>query len=67
MITAKAIDIRSRNGISGYANFKMADNGIVNNVPVNAAADVVLFQKIPKRKIARTPGEIKPTYSCINW
>ena len=64
---ANVIVILSRKGISGKVNFKTVDTGIVNNVPVNAAADVVLFQKIPSKKIASTPGDIKPTYSCMNW
>ena len=61
-------------GISGKAplvqpgrNFKTVDNGMVSIAEVSAAADVARFQKKPKRKIDNTPGEIKPTYSCINW
>ena len=34
---------------------------------LNTVAAVVLFQNIPNRKIANTPEEKKPAYSCINW
>lgn len=61
-------------GISGKAplvhtgrNFKTVESGMVSIAEVSAAADVARFQKKPKRKIDNTPGEIKPTYSCINW
>ncbi len=39
---------------------------MVNKAPAIAAAAVVRFQKNPMRKIASTPGEIKPTYSWMN-
>lgn len=44
-------------------NLKNVDNGMVNKEAVSAAREVVLFQKKPNKKIAKTPGEIKPTYS----
>ena len=66
--------IRSIKGKSGKTpfvhtgkNFKTVDNGMVRMAEVSAATDVVLFQKNPNRKIDSTPGEIKPTYSCMNW
>src|SRR4051812_22577645 len=66
--------IRSIKGRSGNApfdhpgrNLKMVESGIVNIADVSAAAEVVRFQKKPRRKIERTPGEIKPTYSWMNW
>ena len=66
--------IRSINGMSGKTpfvqtgkNLNTVESGIVRMAEVSAAADVVRFQKKPKRKIDRTPGEINPTYSWINW
>ena len=70
----KTIVIRSINGKSGNApllhagkNFNKVESGIVSIAAASAAAEVVRFQKKPKRKIDNTPGEIKPTYSWINW
>ena len=70
----KVINILSRKGKTGKIppvqsgkNFRVADKGIVSMVPNKAAPEVVFFQNKPKRKIANTPGERKPTYSCINW
>lgn len=40
---------------------------MVSIAPANAAAAVVLFQNIPNKNIASTPGEKKPTYSWMNW
>lgn len=61
-------------GISGKAplvqpgrNFNTVERGIVRIAEVSAAADVARFQKNPNRKIDNTPGEIKPTYSWMNW
>ena len=57
-ITAQRIrnimPIRSKNGISGAMNLPAVDNGIVSNAAVNAAAEVVRFQNIPRMKIAKT-------------
>ena len=65
--------IRSIKGKSGKApfvqpgrNFNKVESGMVSIAEVSAAAAVVRFQKKPKRKMDNTPGEIKPTYSCIN-
>ena len=44
-------------------NFRTVESGIVRMAEVRAAADVVLFQKNPKRNIESTPGEMNPTYS----
>ena len=59
----------SGNYLDQRRNLKMSEATIaeIQFVPVKAAADVVRFQKKPNRKIASTPGEIKPTYSWINW
>ncbi len=61
-------------GISGNAplvhpgrNFNTVESGIVSIADVSAAVDVARFQKKPKRKMDKTPGEINPTYSWINW
>ena len=66
--------IRFKNGIGASKcpeisgrNLKATDSGIVNSPAVKAALEVVLFQKRPRQKMASTPGDIKPTYSCINW
>ena len=74
MMTTNVIVILSIKAKSGNEppdqrgrNFRTVDSGIVSKAPVRAAADVVRFQKNPKRKIASTPGEMKPTYSWINW
>src|SRR5258706_11709431 len=70
IIKTNVIDMRSRKGKSGNVpfvqegrNFKSVETGIVSNVPVSAAVEVVRFQKNPIKKIASTPGEINPTYS----
>lgn len=74
IITINVIDIRSKKGKSGNApfvhtgkNLSTVEIGMVNNAPAIAAAAVVGFQNKPSAKMANTPGEIKPTYSCINW
>src|SRR5690349_8960802 len=74
MISTKVIVIRSMNANCGKVppdhegrNLSIVETGMVSNAPVNAAAEVVRFQKKPMRKIARTPGEINPTYSWMNW
>ena len=66
-------DIRFKNGIGSIApplrvgkNLNSTDKGMVSNAAVSAALEVVLFQKNPSRKMAKTPGDINPTYSCIN-
>jgi hypothetical protein len=66
--------MRSIKGRSGNAplvqpgrNLKSVERGIVRIADVSAAVDVARFQKNPNRKIDKTPGEINPTYSCINW
>jgi hypothetical protein len=66
----KTIVIRSINGKSGNTplvhtgkNFNKVESGIVSIAAARAAAEVVRFQKNPKRNIDSTPGEIKPTYS----
>lgn len=73
MISTNVIVILSRKGKSGKPplvhvgrNFKTVDTGMVNSVPASAARAVVFFQKNPMRKIASTPGEMKPTYSWMN-
>ena len=38
-----------------------------SDAPAIAAAEVVRFQKKPSKKMASTPGDTKPTYSCMNW
>ena len=70
----KTMVIRSIKGKSGNApfvqpgrNFNTVESGMVKMAEVSAAAEVVRFQKNPNRKMESTPGEIKPTYSCINW
>lgn len=76
MITITAIIIRNthdilfKKGIGSIVprvnvgrNLKKVDNGIVNKEAVSAAREVVLFQKKPSKKMAKTPGEMKPTYS----
>ena len=70
----KTMVMRSIKGKSGNApfvhpgrNFNTVESGMVRMAEVSAAAEVVRFQKKPNRKIDNTPGEIKPTYSCINW
>ena len=67
------IVIRSIKGKSGKApfvqpgkNFNKVESGIVSIAAASAAAEVVRFQKKPKRKIDNTPGEMKPTYSWMN-
>ena len=62
-----AIPILFKKGISGNQNLNAMDSGMVSNAVVKAAADVALFQNIPKKNIANTPGVIKLEYSCINW
>ena len=47
-------------------NFNSTDKGMVANAAVNAAVEVAFFQNKPNKKIDSTPGDIKPTYSCIN-
>src|SRR5687767_1789330 len=65
--------IRSIKGKSGKAplvhdgkNLSTVESGIVKIAEVSAAVAVVLFQKNPRRKMERTPGDINPTYSCTN-
>lgn len=65
--------IRFIKGRSGNAplvhtgrNFSTVESGIVRIADVRAAFAVAFFQKKPNRKIERTPGEMKPTYSCTN-
>jgi hypothetical protein len=72
-IIAKTHDILFKKGISAIypplstgKNLKSVDKGMVSTAAVSAAAEVVRFQKNPNRKMAKTPGEIKPTYSCTN-
>src|SRR6478672_3619463 len=66
--------IRSIKGKSGNAplvhdgrNLSTVERGMVRMADISAAVDVALFQKNPNRKIDSTPGDIKPTYSWINW
>ena len=74
MSITKTRVIRSIKGKSGNTpfvhagrNLSTVESGMVRMAEVSAAVDVVRFQKNPKRKIDSTPGDIKPTYSCINW
>ncbi|MNI23916.1 hypothetical protein D3C73_775180 [compost metagenome] len=73
MTIQKTHDIRFRKGMLPInpllivgRNLKKTDKGMVTMAAASAAREVVLFQKKPKRKMANMPGEIKPTYSCIN-
>lgn len=72
-ISKNVIAILSKKGIAFTApfvasgkNLRNVEIGIVNKAPINAALAVVFRQNIPNRKMASTPGEKKPTYSCIN-
>ena len=44
-----------------------ADRQATGRAADKAAKEVVRFHRNPIKKIARTPGEIKPTYSWMNW
>ena len=61
--TINTIPIRFRKGISGSQNLKSADNGMVSKAVIKAALAVALFQNIPKKKMAKTPGVTKLEYS----
>ncbi|WP_369799725.1 hypothetical protein [Pedobacter sp. BMA] len=70
MIITKTHDIRFRKGMGSIQplvntgkNLRSIESGMVSKAAERAAFEVVLFQKKPSRKIANTPGEIKPTYS----
>ena len=62
-IIKKLIPILSRKGISGVKYFIAAESGIDAKTAINAAFAEVRFQNKPNRKIATTPGLIKPVYS----
>ena len=72
MIKTRVIrSIKGRSGkepfVQAGRNLSTVERGMVKIAEVNAAAEVARLQKKPKRKIDRTPGDIKPTYSCMNW
>lgn len=54
------------NGISGSRNLKAVESTKVSIAAHRAALAVTLFQKMPTRKIATTPGDTKPVYSWMN-
>lgn len=70
IIITKTHDILFKKGIGSIKplvkvgkNLSNIESGMVSRAADIAALEVVFFQKKPNRKIAKTPGEIKPTYS----
>ena len=57
------IIILSINGISGVATFRINENTNVPRAASKAPFAVALFQKNPRRKIARAPGLTNPVNS----
>ena len=64
--TINTIPIRFKKGILGNQNLNRVESGIVSKAVINAALAVALFQNIPKKKIANTPGVTKLEYSWMN-
>ena len=55
--------ILSKKGSSGHSILKINDDAKEPIAAANAPAGVALFQNMPIKKMATTPGVTKPVYS----